>query len=109
MEKLNQIIESMALAQFKAETQGTEKRNAFMLQHAELGEFMKFFNTREAGNGEVYAIRYHDIKLGSMQGLTETFIREVLWPKMKDSYIESVVKGLENKLESTYKITIEQL
>jgi fructose-1,6-bisphosphatase len=109
MEKLNQIIESMALAQFKADTQGTEKRNAFMLKHAELGEFMKFFNTREAGNGEVYAIQYHDIKLGSMQGLTETFIREVLWPKMKDSYIETVVKGLENKLESTYKITIEQL
>ena len=109
MEKLNQIIESMALAQFKAETQGTEKRNAFMLKHAELGEFMNFFNTRKAGNGKAWAIEYHNTKLGSMQGLTETFIREVLWPKMKDSYIESVVKGLENKLESTYKITIEQL
>jgi hypothetical protein len=109
MKKLNQIIESMALAQFQADTQGTEKRNAFMLKHAELGEFIKFFNTRETGNGDVWAERYHDVKLGNMQGLTESFINEVLWPKMKDSYIESVVKGLENKLESTYKITIEQL
>jgi hypothetical protein len=110
MEKLNQIIESMALAQFKAETQGTEKRNAFMLKHAKLGEFIKFFNTRNDGqDGVVWAIRYHDITLGGMQGLAESFCHEVLWPKLKDSYIESVVKGLENKLESTYKITIEQL
>lgn len=109
MEKLNQIIESMALAQFKADTTGCEKRNEFMLKHAELGEFIKFFNTRKTGNGDVWAERYDDVKLGSMQGLTETFVNEVLWPKMKDSYIEAVVKGLENKLESTYKITIEQL
>lgn len=109
MEKLNQIIESMALAQFKADTTGCEKRNAFMLKHAELGEFMNFFNTRKAGNGKAWAIEYHNTKLGNMQGLTETFIYEVLWHKLKDSYVESVVKGLENKLESTYKITIEQL
>jgi fructose-1,6-bisphosphatase len=109
MEILNQIIESMALAQFKADTTGCEKRNAFMLKHAELGEFMNFFNTRKAGNGKAWAIQYKDVKLGNMQGLTESFINEVLWPKMKDSYIESVVKQLESKLESTFKITIEQL
>lgn len=109
MEKLNQIIESMALAQFKADTYGTEKRNAFMLEHAELGEFIEFFNTRKDCSGNVWAIRYDDVKLGSMQGLTESFIHEVLWSKMKDSYIESVVKGLESKLESNFKITIEQL
>jgi hypothetical protein len=109
MEKLNKIIESMALAQFKAETQGTEKRNAFMLKHAKLGEFIKFFQDRQTQDGKSWAIRYHDITLGGMQGLAESFCHEVLWPKLKDSYIESVVKGLENKLESTYKITIEQL
>jgi hypothetical protein len=109
MEKLNQIIESMALAQFKADTSGCEKRNAFMLKHATLGEFMNFFSTKETNVGTTWAYEYRNSKLGSMQGLTETFIREVLWPKMKDSYIETVVKGLENKLESTYKITIEQL
>lgn len=99
----------MALAQFKADTQGNENRNAFMLKHAELGEFIEFFNTRRDGSVSAWAIQYNDVKLGNMQGLTESFIREVLWPKMKDSYIESVVKGLENKLESTFKITIEQL
>jgi hypothetical protein len=109
MEKLNQIIESMALAQFKAETSGCEKRNAFMLKHATLGEFMNFFSTKETNIGTTWAYEYRNSLLGNMQGLTEKFIYEVLWPKMKDSYIESVVKGLENKLESTYKITIEQV
>jgi hypothetical protein len=109
MEKLNQIIESMALAQFKADTSGCEKRNAFMLKHATLGEFMNFFSTKETNIGTTWAYEYRNSLLGNMQGLTEKFIYEVLWPKMKDSYIESVVKGLENKLESTYKITIEQV
>ena len=109
MEKLNQIIESMALAQFKADTSGCEKRNVFMLKHATLGEFMNFFSTKETNVGTTWAYEHRNSKLGNMQGLTETFIKEVLWLKMKDSYIETVVKGLENKLESTYKITIEQL
>jgi hypothetical protein len=109
MEKLNQIIESMALAQFKADTSGCEKRNAFMLKHATLGEFMNFFSTKETNIGTTWAYEYRNSLLGNMQGLTESFIYEVLWHKLKDSYIESVVKGLENKLESTYKITIEQV
>lgn len=109
MEKLNQIIESMALAQFKADTQGCEKRNEFMLKHADLGEFIQFFNNKKVSTGSSWAVAYSNTKLGNMQGLTETFCDEVLWKRMKDSYIESVVKGLENKLETTYKITIEQL
>ena len=109
MEKLNQIIESMALAQFKADTSGCEKRNAFMLEHATIGEFMNFFSTKKTSVNTTWAYEYRNTKLGSMNGLVESFTNEVLWPKMKDSYIESVVKGLENKLESTYKITIEQV
>lgn len=109
MEKLNQIIESMALAQFKADTSGCEKRNAFMLKHATLGEFIEFFNTKETSVGTTWAYEYRRSLLGNMQGPSETFCREVLWPRMKDGYIETVVKSLENKLESTYKITIEQL
>ena len=109
MEKLNQIIESMALAQFKADTSGCDKRNAFMLKHAELGEFIEYFSNKHDAVGNKWTRLYNDSKLGSMQGLSETFCREVLWPRMKDGYIETVVKSLENKLESTYKITIEQL
>jgi hypothetical protein len=110
MEKLNQIIESMALAQFKADTDGCQKRNAFMLKRATLGEFIDFFqNKKTAISKNSWAYEYKDTKLGNMQGLSETFCREVLWPRMKDGYIETVVKSLENKLESTYKITIEQL
>ena len=41
--------------------------------------------------------------------MEETFVNEVLWPKLKDKYIENVVKGLENKLDAQYKITIEQI
>ena len=109
MEKLNQFIESMALAQFKADTLGSEKRNAFMLEHATLGEFIEFLQYKKTSVGRSWAYEYRNTKLGSMNGLAESFTNEVLWPKMKDSYIESVVKGLENKLESTYKITIEQV
>jgi hypothetical protein len=110
MEKLNQIIESMALAQFKADTSGCNKQNAFMLKHATLGEFLNFFQNKQTSiSKKSWAHEYKDKILGDMQGLSETFCREVLWPRMKDSYIETVVKSLENKLESTYKITIEQL
>lgn len=108
MEKLNQIIESMALTQFNADTSGSDKRNAFMLRHATLGEFMKYFSKKET-NGNTWVKLYGDSKLGNMQGLSETFCKEVLWSRMKDGYIETVVKSLENKLDSTYKITIEQL
>ena len=110
MEKLNQIIESMALAQFKADTSGCDKRNAFILKHATLGEFVSFFVNKETNiSKNSWAYEYRDTKLGNMQGLTESFCREVLWPRMKDGYIETVVKSLEHKLDSTYKITIEQL
>ena len=109
MKKLNQIIESMAWEHFKADTSGCDKRNPFMLKHATLGEFMEFFNTKETSVGTTWAYEYRRSLLGNMQGLSETFCREVLWPRMKDGYIETVVKSLENKLESTYKITIEQL
>lgn len=109
MDKLNQIIESMALEQFKADTSGCDKRNAFMLKHATLGEFHSFFQNKMTNVNTTWAHQYRDSKLGDMQRLSETFCREVLWPRMKDTYIENVVKSLENKLESTYKITIEQL
>lgn len=108
MEKLNQIIESMALAQFKADTKGTEKLNAFMLEHATVGELFEFFSTKKA-NDRTYLRQYGYCRLGHMGGIAEMFRSEVLWPKLKDKYIEDVVKNLENKLETTYKITIEQI
>jgi hypothetical protein len=109
MEKLNQIIESMALAQYKAETKTTDQRNAFMLEHATLAEFFDYFSTKKTGTGDTWLEQYGYCTLGGMQGLTETFCKEVLWPKLKDKYIEDVVKNLESKLETTYKITIEQV
>lgn len=108
MEKLNQIIESMALAQFKAETDTTHKLNYFMLEHATVGELFEYFSTKRV-NDRSYLKQYGHCKLGGMGGIAETFCKEVLWPKLKDNYIEDVVKNLENKLETTYKITIEQI
>ena len=109
MEKLNQIIESMALAQFRAETNTTNQTNAFMLEHATIKELFDYFSTKKETTGKTWLERYGYCRLGNMQGLAETFCREVLWPKLKDKYIEDVVKNLENKLETTYKITIEQV
>lgn len=109
MEKLNQIIESMALAQYRAETTGKDKRNAFVLKHATMKEFIDYFSTKTTSTGNTWLEQYGHCILGNMQGLTDTFCTEVLWPKLKDIYIEDVVKNLENKLETTYKITIEQI
>lgn len=109
MEKLNQIIESMALAQYRAETNTVSGTNAFMLEHATIKEFFDYFSTKKVATGETYLERYGYCTLGGTGGLAEIFCREVLWPKLKDKYIEDVVKNLENKLETTYKITIEQV
>jgi len=97
------------LAQYKAETKTTDQRNAFMLEHATLAEFCEFFSTKKTGAGDTWFKQYGYCTLGGMAGLTETFCYEVLWSKLKDKYIEDVVKNLENKLETTYKITIEQI
>jgi hypothetical protein len=108
MEKLNQIIESMALAQYRAEIRGTDKLNAFMFKHATIKEFFDYFSTKTA-NGKTWLNYYGGYKFDNLSGLAETFCHEVLWPKLKDKYIEDVVKNLESKLETTYKITIEQV
>jgi len=108
MEKLNQIIESMALAQYRAETRGPEKRNAFMFKHATIKEFFDYFSTKTS-NGKTWLNYYGNYKFDELDGLAETFCYEVLWPKLKDKYIENVVKNLESKLETTYKITIEEV
>lgn len=110
MEKLNQIIESMALAQYKAETETINQRNAFMLKHATIKEFFDYFSSEKVSTGETWLEQYGHYTLGGLrQELCGTFCREVLWPKLKDEYMEDVVKGLESKLDAQYKITIEQI
>ena len=109
MEKLNQIIESMALAQYKADTKTADKRNAFMFEHTTIAEFFDYFSTKKTSAGKTWLEYYGYAKFDSMDGISETFCKEVLWPKLKDKYIEDVVKNLESKLETTYKITIEQI
>ncbi len=109
MEKLNQIIESMAYAQYKADTGNSDKRNAFMFKHTSVQELFNYFSTKKTSASDTWLEHYGYAKLDSLNGLSETFCHEVLWPKLKDKYIEDVVKSLENKLETTYKITIEQV
>lgn len=109
MEKLNQIIESMALTQFRSDTRGSEKMNAFMLKHATLSEFTNYFTTRKTAYGIPWLVAYGDTKIGNMQGLAESFCKEVLWVRLKDKYIEDAVKSLEQKVEQSFKITIESI
>ena len=108
MEKLNQIIESMALAKFKKDSSQLV-RTTFVLKNTTLGEFIDFYQQKRTSVDTSWHIQYHDQGLDNLQGLEETFIKEVLWPKLKDQYIEDVVKGLENKLDAQYKVTIEQI
>jgi len=102
MEKLNKIIEAMALAQFKSETSGTDKQNEFMLKHATIGELYNYLSTKSTGNAKTWLDRYNDSKLGDMQGLTGSFLSEVVWVRLKDKYIEDAVKSLEKKVEQSF-------
>jgi len=110
MEKLNQIIEEMANKKFKDDV-GISRNgeNNFMFKNATMEEFIRYFTTRKTHGDNTLLYVYGDTKLDSMGGLTEMFIREVLWPKMKDTYFEKVVKELENKVEPAYKVTIEKI
>jgi len=108
MEKLNQIIESIAYAKFKNDSSDS-KRNQFVIKNTTLGEFIDYFQTRKTSDGISWHIQHHKQRLDNLQGLEDSFVKEVLWPKLKDNYIEEVVKGLESKLDAQYKITIEQI
>lgn len=109
MEKLNQIIESMAKAKYKSEIDGITKRNEFILKHATIGEFIKFFTTKKTAHGGVWSEKYGSTTLGGMSGLADTFCFEVLWPKLRDKYIEDAVKSLDDKVEQSFRVTIESI
>jgi len=98
MEKLEKVIEEMAKKQFK---QDSINGNEFLLQKSTLGEFMKYFNEKGWG-----VSGYQDTPLGNMQGLLSSFLHDVLWVRMKDSYIEKVVDMLEKKLDPTIEVNI---
>lgn len=108
MKKLNEIIEQMALEQFRKDTE-SDKRWAFVLENATLGEFVDFYTNKKTAHGVPWFRNYASSKLKGMNGLVESFVREVLWERMKDLYIEKVVKDIESKITETYKITIEKL
>lgn len=101
----------MALAQYRADIKTTEKMNAFMLKHSTLTEFLTYFTTKRDSYGRLWSesYSYSTTKIGNMQGLTESFLREVVWVRLKDSYIEDAVKSLEQKVEQSFKITIESI
>lgn len=111
MKKLNQIIESMALAQFNADIKTKDKMNAFMLKHATLNEFVEYFSSKQDGVGYSWSNeRSHGYRsLGELDGLAELFCKEILWVRLKDKYIEDAVKSLEQKVEQSFKITIESI
>lgn len=112
MEKLNQIIESMALAQFTQDSLGQPNRidcTIFVLKNATLGEFIDFYQRKKYSTGKSWHNEHHSQRLDDLQGLEKSFVEQVLWPKLKDKYIENVVKGLESRLDAQYKVTIEQI
>ena len=108
MEKLNQIIESMAYAKFTNDS-SDDKRIDFIMENAKLGEFIEYYMNKETAHGTPWRIKFKDTTLKNMGALYLSFVEEVLWPRLKDKYMEDVVKGLESKLDAQYKITIEQI
>lgn len=110
MGKLNQIIEAMAKEKWRKDRgDGSGEMIAFINKHATIGEFITFFTTKNTYGGNVWSVRYADTILQEMSGLAETFCHEVLWPKLRERYIEDAVKSLENKVEQSFKVTIEPI
>lgn len=101
----------MALAQYREDIKTTEKMNAFMLKHATLTEFLTYFTHKTDSYGRLWSesYSYPTITLGKMAGLTEKFCYDILWTRLKDKYIEDAVKSLEQKVEQSFKITIESI
>ena len=111
MEKLNQIIEKIAKEIFYEEHRGADKQEKFIFNNATLMELVSYYEMKES-NGKSWYEQYGDkesISQSVRQGLGESFIREFLWPKLKDHYIEKAVKSLEDKVSEVYKITIEKI
>lgn len=110
MEKLNKIIEDMALQKFRSDVGDRDKRNTFIFKHATIGEFIQFFTTKKSSvDGKSWVASYGHIVLGEMSGLAESFCYEVLWKRLRDKYIEVAVKSLEDKVDKSFKVTIESL
>lgn len=109
MEKLAKIVEEMAKSKFRSEILTRDLRNQFILKNAKLAEFCDYFNDKKETNSlKSWKDKYGDRIIGEMSGLSESFCYDILWPRMKDSYIESVVISLEKNIDVTYKITIEK-
>lgn len=109
MKKLEEVIEKKALELFKADSKANQTE--FILTHATAEELYTYLRQKESGAGCPLLDRYGDRTLGSIlhQGIGESFVREVLWPKLKDEYVEKVTLDLMNKIEPGIKITIEQV
>lgn len=108
MEKLNKIIEAMAKANFTSDIRSKSYMD-FIVNNAQLGEFVRYFTTKKTNANKVWSEVYGDTYLCNMHGLAESFIWDVMWVRLKDKYFESAVKSLEEKVEASFKITIEQL
>ena len=109
MNKIQEIIESKALELFKAESKANQTE--FILTHATANDLYTYLSKKPSAAGLCMLDHYGDRTLGNIlhQGIGESFVREVLWPKLKDEYVEKVTLDLMNKLEPSIKITIEQI
>jgi len=109
MKKLEEVIERKALELFKADNKGNQAE--FILTHATTEEFYKYLSEKPSAAGVCMLDHYGDRTLGNIlhQGIGESFVRDVLWPKLKDEYVEKVTLDLMNKIEPGIKITIEQV
>lgn len=111
MNKIQEVIEKKALELFRADNKANQTE--FILTHATIEEFYTYLSQKAAYGLQRCSLlnRYGDNTLGSilLQGIGESFVREVLWPKLKDEYVEKVTLDLMNKLEPSIKITIEQV
>ena len=109
MKKLEEVIERKALELFKAESKANQTE--FILTHATANDLYTYLSKKPSQAGLCMLDHYGDRTLGNIlhQGIGESFVRDVLWPKLKDEYIEKVTLDLMNKIEPGIKITIEQV
>jgi hypothetical protein len=103
MTKLEEIIEKIAKKLFDADSRDDrmQVKQDFFTKHCTLRDLYNQVTSDKVTVDE--SLKGYLSGNGTASKITTT----VLWPRLKDSYIEKAVKQLENKIEDDLHITLE--
>jgi hypothetical protein len=112
MEHLNELLENAAYKRFQKESgiddvNSKDKQQRFILSgkalFCEFAEYMEAHRKRCGIPDNLFSV-YNAI---NDQGYN--FIQYRIWPRLKQKYMEDVVKDWESRQATEYKVTVERI